>query len=293
MTKQCICGRSKSYPYCDDSHKIKLKRPEEIKFEIIYPKVYIYRNLFKDIDGFLDIAKKQEKEKWEKWYTFGSMLPLMEQRVSFDKFPTIEEYREKRAWGPLSSQSALTEEVGEIFYKVTKHYLDNNPDVALPNYSKGSASINIYQNDAGISEHYAMNYHTDFVVPLKENPGTKFGITTTFYLNDDYEGGEICFKINDHYISHKPQAGDVIVFPSMDPYMHGVRKSFGTERYMIRCFWEFEDPGSPEWHANKERYGEEVWEQMEKERYKKEIFSAQVDGESIHEFFGRDNGKYK
>jgi hypothetical protein len=293
MTKQCICGRSKSYPYCDDSHKIKLKRPEEIKFEIIYPKVYIYRNLFKDIDGFLDIAKKQEKEKWEKWYTFGSMLPLMEQRVSFDKFPTIEEYREKRAWGPLSSQSALTEEVGEIFYKVTKHYLDNNPDVALPNYSKGSASINIYQNDAGISEHYAMNYHTDFVVPLKENPGTKFGITTTFYLNDDYEGGEICFKINDHYISHKPQAGDVIVFPSMDPYMHGVRKSFGTERYMIRCFWEFEDPGSPEWHANKEKYGEEVWEQMEKERHKKEIFSAQIDGESIHEFFGRDNGKYK
>jgi hypothetical protein len=31
---------------------------------------------------------------------------------------------------------------------------------------------------------------------------------------------------------------------------------------------------------------------MEKDRYKKEIFNAQIDGESVHEFFGRDNGKY-
>ena len=291
MTKQCICGRSQTYPYCDNTHKIKKQRPEEeIKFEEIYPKVYVYKNLFKDINGFLESAKKQEG--WEKWYTFGSMLSLMEQRINFEKFPTEEQYKWARSWGPVSSQSDLTEEVGNIFYKVTNHYLKNNPDVALPNYSKGSASINIYENDSGISEHYAMNYHTDFVVPLKDNPGVKFGLTTTFYLNDDYEGGEICFKINDHYISHKPQAGDVIVFPSRDPYMHGDRKSFGPRRYMIRCFWEFEDKGSDEWHANKAKYGEDVWDQMEKDRYKKEIFNAQIDGESVHEFFGRDNGKY-
>ena len=291
MTKQCVCGRSETYPYCDGTHKIKKQRPDdEIKFEVIYPKVYVYRNLFKDIKGFLDSAKEQEG--WEKWYTFGSMLSLMEQRINFENFPTLEEYKASRSWGPISSQSSLTEEVGEIFYKVTSHYLKNNPDVSLPNYSKGSASINIYENDAGISEHYAMNYHTDFVVPLRENPGVKFGLTTTFYLNDDYEGGEICFKINDHYISHKPQAGDVIVFPSVDPYMHGVRKSFGSPRYMIRCFWEFEDKGSDQWHANKEKFGEEVWEQMEKDRYKQEIFNAQIDGESVHKFFGRDNGKY-
>jgi hypothetical protein len=156
-----------------------------------------------------------------------------------------------------------------------------------------------YQSMFNISMEYmeAINF-------VRYTPGQHFNIHTDhgfsysctvssiLYLNDDYEGGEICFKINDHYISHKPQAGDVIVFPSRDPYMHGVRKSFGPRRYMIRCFWEFEDKGSDEWHANKAKYGEDVWDQMEKDRFKKEIFNAQIDGESVHEFFGRDNGKY-
>lgn len=263
---------------------------DELEFEIIYPKVYIYRNTFKDVNKFLESAKVQEG--WEKWYTFGSMLSLMEKRIKFDHFPTKEEYDAERAWGPIGPQSDLTQEVGEIFHRVTNHYLSQNPDVGLPNYTKGSASINIYENDGGVSEHYAMNYHTDYVVPLMANPGIKFGITTTFYLNDDYEGGEICFKVGDHYISHKPKAGDVIVFPSRDPYMHAVRKSFGPRRYMIRCFWEFEDEGSPEWHANKEKFGEETWAEMEKARFKEQIFDAQVHAEAVHEFFGRDNGKY-
>jgi CDGSH-type Zn-finger protein len=29
--KQCICGRSKTYPYCDNTHKIKLKDNEDKK----------------------------------------------------------------------------------------------------------------------------------------------------------------------------------------------------------------------------------------------------------------------
>jgi CDGSH-type Zn-finger protein len=31
--KQCTCGRSKAYPYCDGTHKFKIKK-EEIKDEV-------------------------------------------------------------------------------------------------------------------------------------------------------------------------------------------------------------------------------------------------------------------
>lgn len=24
MTRQCLCGRSKTYPYCDETHKLKI-----------------------------------------------------------------------------------------------------------------------------------------------------------------------------------------------------------------------------------------------------------------------------
>jgi hypothetical protein len=186
--------------------------------------------------------------------------------LDFDHFPTKEEYIKLRDSQP-SSQKNLTDEIGEIFYDVTKHWLDMNPDMGLINYHKGSASINIYKNEAGLSENYSMNYHTDFVVPLRDAPGTKFGITTTFYLN-------------------------VIVFPSRDPYYHAVRKSSGNNRYMIRSFWEYNFPGTDEWLAGQAEHGEEKWAEMEKIRFKKEIEGTQQQAEDVHEFFGRDNGKY-
>jgi hypothetical protein len=261
----------------------------DIEFIEIYPKIHVYRNTFKDVESFLNQAKGEPG--WGKWYTFGEMLPLQEMPLNFESFPTREEYVAARGWEP-SSQSNLTQQVGEIFYDVTSHYLSQHPEVALNNYHKGSASINIYKNEAGLSEHYSMNYHTDYVIPLRDAPGYKFGITTTFYLNDDYEDGEICFKIGDDYISHKPQAGDVIVFPSRDPYYHAVRKSTGNNRYMIRCFWEWHNEGSPEWLAGQQEHGEEVWKEMEKVRFKKEVEGTQQQAEDVHEFFGKDNGKY-
>ena len=42
---------------------------------------------------------------------------------------------------------------------------------------------------------------------------------TLFYLNDDYEGGEIEFPRLDGYV-HKPKVGDIAIFPSNYIYEH-------------------------------------------------------------------------
>jgi predicted 2-oxoglutarate/Fe(II)-dependent dioxygenase YbiX len=79
------------------------------------------------------------------------------------------------------------------------------------------------------------------------------------YLNADYEGGEIDFRIfNDRddkmritggellpldanygeipAIMYKPQAGDLIIFPSRVPYYHGVRRVSTGTKYFVRMF---------------------------------------------------------
>jgi hypothetical protein len=255
----------------------------------LYPKIHIYKNVFKDVNAFLEKALKETT--WEGWYTFGEMLPLQEMKLSFDHFPTKEEYISARGW-ETSEQAGLTEELGNIFYDVTKDWLDCYPDEHLPNYVKGSASVNKYkwEKDAGVSENYSMNYHSDYVIADAEKPGDKFGITTTFYLNDNYENGEICFRIDDHFLSYKPEAGDVIVFPSSNPYQHAVRKATGAERFMIRSFWQYHYPGSDSWHENVEKFGQETWEAMDFERFKNEVWAHQTSAEDLHEFFGKDNG---
>lgn len=260
----------------------------------LYPKIHVYKNVFDDVDEFLKKAK--EATGWEQWYTFGDMLALQEQSFQFDVFPTKEQYISSRIWQVGDSNrnlvSSLAKELGEIFYDVTKDFIEMYPECITQNWIKNPASINKYIDGSGVSENYSMNYHTDFVQSEKDMPGQKYGITTTFYLNDNYDSGEICFKINDEYIAYKPEKGDVIVFPSSPPYFHAVRKAYGSDRYMARSFWQYNYNGSEEWIENQKKFGLEKWDSMEQERIKEERVTNQFPGESFHEFFGRDNLLY-
>lgn len=89
-----------------------------------------------------------------------------------------------------------------------------------------------------------MGYHTDYF--SVEEPAGEFALTCTMYLNDNYEGGEVCFKTNGEDYVYKPQAGDVMVFPSGHPdllsedgvCLHGVRKITEGLKYFVRIFYQ-------------------------------------------------------
>jgi hypothetical protein len=95
------------------------------------------------------------------------------------------------------------------------------------------------------------------------------------YLNDDYEGGEIEFKVlqsdgSFDRVSYKPKAGDILVFPSDEPYYHGVNLTTKGKKYFVRSFWDYYFPGTEEWHEGLKTYGEETWLKMEQDREKAE-----------------------
>ena len=111
-----------------------------------------------------------------------------------------------------------------------------------------------------------MQYHTDFIISQKEMPGEKFHTTCTFYINDNYNGGDIEFYINETFINHKPKAGDLVVFPSQEPYWHGVKTIPDGNKFFIRNFIMTDYDGSPEWLANQKRLGAYRWAKQELER---------------------------
>ena len=263
----------------------------DINFEIIYPGIYVYKNTFKNVGLFLEDAK--ELQDWQDWYTFGKMqaLQIPPLHVPEETFPSIESFysgdrNPYLATGDLGhiheNEFFMVKEIEDIFYAVTSHFV-NQENITSSNWYKNSPSINRYIADNGISENYAMNLHTDFVQTERDWPGKKYLITTTYYLNDNYEGGEIVFKINDNYITYKPKAGDVIVFRSSDPYYHGVKKPLGADRYMIRNFWEYLYDGSPEWLENEKKYGKDKWMEMEQERIKVDRHKHSFEIEALHE----------
>lgn len=80
-------------------------------------------------------------------------------------------------------------------------------------------------------EGYEMNKHVD----------TAGDFATIYYINDDYDGGEINFP--DHNLKVKPKANSFITFPSNQDYLHEVLKNTGKERYSSTLWFNFE--GSP------------------------------------------------
>ena len=237
----------------------------------IYPKVNLYRNASPNIDKLMETVKRSESneqpsyyfENWADWYGFGTFMgmPMPEEGKSLYVDPN-NEY--------AMAQKEFIETIAKVYYECTKDYIEQW-DYQLPNWHNMGISLCKY-NDQSKNRDYAMHYHTDYVGTKRDQPGLKFGITCTLYLNDNYEGGEISFleQENGNVIDHKPKAGDVMVFPSTEPYYHAVLPITSGDKYLIRCFWCWEFEGTPEWHENQKKYGVDLWAKMEKEREEKE-----------------------
>jgi hypothetical protein len=239
-----------------------MKIPE---YKIIYPKIHVYKNAIPDIDNLLNFIKTFEGndktifKPWEKWSVFG-----LYRYVSFEK--------DRNESDPGYS---FIKNIDDIFLSLTEHYMQFNNIkkeedwvYCPPHICKYFDYNNFYIPHK--NGHMAMVYHTDWQYEKRDRPGLKFEITCNFYLNDEYSGGGLSFSINDEFIDYKPEAGDVIVFPSRPPYFHGVMKNNDAEKYFIRSFWRSNYSGSKEWLNNQKKYGKEEWEKISLEQEKKD-----------------------
>ena len=76
---------------------------------------------------------------------------------------------------------------------------------------------------------YGMGHHFDN--HIDDNKAFPRTFSISYYLNDDYEGGEIRFET--HNLSLKPNVGDFIVFPGNLHYPHEVTKVLSGVRYTL------------------------------------------------------------
>ncbi len=69
----------------------------------------------------------------------------------------------------------------------------------------------------------------------KPNDFPWYDIAGLFYLNDDYEGGELYFP--NQGIQFKPKPGGAYFFPGDMNFIHGVKTIESGTRYVIPFFW--------------------------------------------------------
>lgn len=97
----------------------------------------------------------------------------------------------------------------------------------------------------GINSYEAFNFvkyegaGTHFKIHADHGPTYVTTVSIVVYLNDDYEGGEIWFpRFN---LSHKPQAGDIVVFPSTYIYEHASQDMVSGTKYSVVIMSDYND----------------------------------------------------
>lgn len=76
-------------------------------------------------------------------------------------------------------------------------------------------------------KNYKMNEHAD----------TTGDFAVIYYINDDYDGGEINFM--DHNLKIKPKSNSFVTFPSNADYWHEVLENTGKERYSATYWFKY------------------------------------------------------
>jgi hypothetical protein len=137
----------------------------------------------------------------------------------------------KEPWGARSIKSAyMSEEISEILEKVFTLVYEKAKTlygVDINFFKKSTLQI------VKFIKGFALEPHVDTLSV------ESLHIASVYYINDDYEGGEISFP--DHNIKIKPKANSIILFPGNENYVHEVFEVVGGERNSSSMWFQFTD----------------------------------------------------
>jgi len=247
-------------------------------FEEVYPRIFVYKNVYDEIDKLFEYVKFMESnstgeyifEKWKDWFIFGTYGLVNVHGDDGEYMDDSELCRiEKYCYDTLKNATV----------KVVNHYMEYNQIEWPQNSFVTSPNIAKYFDEKELpAEHtnadkdnLRMQFHTDYPIGEWFWPGRKFLITANTYINDDYDGGEVVFLHGENIIPVKPKAGEIIVFPSGsplypkapegEPYFHAVNSPSGAEKYFTRSYIQYETTDTTIWDQKRSEFNsEEEWD---------------------------------
>lgn len=184
--------------------------------------IVCYRNVIKKeinvverLESILSPVESQDRYSWQPAYVgYKQLMPQYRDCVDF-KFKKTDLQFDK------NEKSLILQQLWQDVY-----------DVKLP-------AVNDYRRDYNIMD---LKYWEAFNF-IKYGPGQHFQehhdhgfsynctVSLVAYPNDDYEGGELQFRLQNLMI--KPQAGDLYIFPSNYMYPHRAMPVHSGTKYSI------------------------------------------------------------
>jgi len=252
-----------------------------MKKKNLYKNITVYTDLLPEIDEIYKTLRNSEENgdgryylnKWTPWSVFGTYStakfhPDSQAPETLEEKKYLLDGKNEDFLEIYNKELKAYERIVEAYDIAIDDYIKTN-DVKMPeNWNKLEPSFCKYTDkmDYDMGPDLTMLYHTDFFEAEQDMPGNKFFITTTMYINDDYEGGDISFYINGTFVDYKPEPGSILIFPSKPPFYHGVKKIKNGQKFLVRKFITYPYKGSQEWLQKQVQFGPMRWAEMEKQR---------------------------
>jgi hypothetical protein len=216
---------------------------------ILEDNIYYYKNAIPDHKKFIEVLEATENKdmgnsvtKWNEWTACSGEMYLYGAQKTIQ--PTEEE---KSLPKEESDVSYLYNTIMDLFHEICVDYAEAHGDYTKP---VGFPLFDVKRYMEGTY----MGAHFD-----QQEGDTRLRYSLVFYLNDDYEGGELSFTIESPNapiiegkpqqdfslneksdritLAVKPEAGSVIIFPSYAPYHHTAHLVKSGYKYMVPLHW--------------------------------------------------------
>jgi len=136
---------------------------------------------------------------------------------------------------PLSSaRSSETYTFNKFGNQSVNHFVQSILEKSVSFYTDDHPHRNI----AGkFDSFYAVRYKPgqEYKVHCDQGPDINRSLSVVFYVNDDYEGGELHFPNQE--ITLRPGAGDIVLFPSSYTHAHTSKPVIEGTKYAIVSWW--------------------------------------------------------
>lgn len=220
----------------------------------ICPYICVYKNLMQDNAELYSIADHLSNDisnnllfDWGKWSFFGTygranssiedpaLLDKANQNHNTNYFKEIKIYKRIQE----IAETALNDYVTKYNVKLPeKSFIEKSVNIAKYDIELDIGKMNGFNGPIA----KAMEFHTDY--SSDQNRKDNFLITCNIYFNNDYDEGGLIFDVEGDTVEYKPNAGDVVVFPSGSPlfypnnkkYLHAVRTPYKKNKFLSRNF---------------------------------------------------------
>jgi len=191
--------------------------------EEIAPGIVIYNNVIPNSENLHDYIEKEmvlAGVRWEAAAVKESSDPIVNTQTRDTSIVGVECLN--------GIQSLLAEDPFKNFFINMNNIFFQNFDILEKDYMSAYAITSDWHETYSILKY---GFGQKFTNHVDDHPSYHRRISTVYYLNDNYQGGEINFpRFN---ITLKPKANQMIVFPSTYVYNHSVSPVSEGERYAV------------------------------------------------------------